>query len=139
MTGARGWYSTFQRELGKSLWFANVLYVPGLKKNLISVSTLEDKRYEVSFRNGRVFVRPTGSSKKMDRMIGVREEVYKLQFHSGKALVSTNIDIGELWHRRMAHLHFGVMGQLRQVVTGLPKFTTERHDPCKGCAMGRYA
>jgi hypothetical protein len=62
---------SFQRELCKTLRFADVLYVPGLKKNLISVSTLEDKGYEVNFCNIRVFVRPTGSSEKMDNMIGV--------------------------------------------------------------------
>jgi hypothetical protein len=91
---------SFQRESGKPLRFADVLYVSGLTKNLISVSTLEDKGYEVTFRKGRVFVRPAGSSEKMDRMIGVREEkVYKLQFQPGRALVSTTTDMGELWHR----------------------------------------
>jgi hypothetical protein len=76
----------------------------------------------------------------MDRMIGVREEmVYKLQFQPGRALVSTTTDMGDLWHKRMAHLHFGAIGHLRQVVNGLPKFTAERHDPSKGCAMGEYA
>jgi hypothetical protein len=104
---------------------------------LISVSTLEDKGYEVSFCKGRVFVRPIESSEKMDRMIGVREEkVYKLQFQPGRALISTTTDMGELWHRRMARIHFGALGHLRQAVTRLPKFTAERHDPCKGCAMG---
>jgi hypothetical protein len=44
---------SFQRELGKPLWFADVIYVPGLTKNLISVSTLENKGYEVTFRKGR--------------------------------------------------------------------------------------
>jgi hypothetical protein len=39
--------------------------------NLILVSTLEDKGYEVSFCNGSVFVRPTESSEKMDKIIGV--------------------------------------------------------------------
>jgi hypothetical protein len=34
---------SFQRESGKPLCFSDVLYVPGLTKNLISVSTLEDK------------------------------------------------------------------------------------------------
>jgi len=42
-----------------------------LTKNLISVSTLEDRGYEVIFHKGRVFIRPGGSSEKMDRMIGV--------------------------------------------------------------------
>ena len=40
---------------------------------------------------------------------------------------------------RMTHLHFGVLGHLRHAVTGFPKFILERHDPCKGCAMGKYA
>ena len=35
---------SFQREFGKPLSFVDVLYVPGLTKNLITVSTLEDKR-----------------------------------------------------------------------------------------------
>jgi hypothetical protein len=70
---------SFQRESGKPLWFADVLYVLGLKKNLISISTLEDKGYEVKFHNGRLFVRPIGSSDKMDRIIWIREEKeYKL-------------------------------------------------------------
>jgi hypothetical protein len=61
----------FQRESGKPLQFADILYVLGLKNNFILVSTLEDKGNEVNFYNGRVFIRPTGSSEKMDRMIGV--------------------------------------------------------------------
>jgi hypothetical protein len=41
---------SFQRESGKPLRFTYVLYVPGLTKNLISVSALEDRGYEVNFR-----------------------------------------------------------------------------------------
>ena len=33
---------SFEREFGKPLSFVDVLYVPGLTKNLISVSTLKD-------------------------------------------------------------------------------------------------
>ena len=36
---------SFERESDKTLSFADVLYVPGLTKNLILVSTLEDKGY----------------------------------------------------------------------------------------------
>ena len=38
---------SFQRESGKPLNFANVLYVPRLTKNPISISTLEDKGFKV--------------------------------------------------------------------------------------------
>jgi hypothetical protein len=105
-----------------------------------TVSTLEDKGYEVTFCKGKVFIRPGGSGEKMDRMIGVREEkVYRLQVQPRRALASFTTDIGELWHRRMAHIHFGALGNLRQSVTIFPKITVERHDPCKGCALGKYA
>jgi hypothetical protein len=52
---------TFQRESGKPLMVRDVLYVPGMKKNLISVSTLEDRGYVVSFQDGRVYIRPKDS------------------------------------------------------------------------------
>lgn len=39
-----------EREFGSPLHLKDVLYVPGLKNNLVSVSTLEDKGYEVIFQ-----------------------------------------------------------------------------------------
>jgi hypothetical protein len=45
---------TFQRESGKPLMVKDVLYVSGMKKNLIFVSSLEDRGYLVSFHDGRV-------------------------------------------------------------------------------------
>ena len=39
---------SFQKESGKPLSLIDVLYDPGLTKNLISVSTLEDKGYQVN-------------------------------------------------------------------------------------------
>ena len=43
---------SFQRESLPPLAVSEVLYVPGLRKNLISVSAIEDKGYEVTFRGG---------------------------------------------------------------------------------------
>ena len=65
--------------------------------------------------------------------------MYRLQVQLGRALASFTTDIGELWHKRMAHIHFGALGNLREAFTRFPKITTERHDPCKGCALCKYA
>ena len=35
----------------------DVKYVPGLKKNLVSIAMLEDKGYDVVFSKGKVFLR----------------------------------------------------------------------------------
>ena len=70
---------SFERESGKPLNFADVLYVPGLTKNLILVSTLEDKGYQVKFCDHRVYIRPKGSDWSLDRVIGRRSrKVYRL-------------------------------------------------------------
>ena len=38
----------FQREHGSPLTLSTVMYVPGLKKNLVSIAMLEDKGYDYS-------------------------------------------------------------------------------------------
>ncbi len=51
----------FQREHGAPFTLTDVKYVPGLKKNLVSVTMLEDKGYDVVFSKGKVFLRHIGS------------------------------------------------------------------------------
>lgn len=48
---------TFQRESGSPLTLKDVMYVPGLNKNLVSVAILEDSGYNVIFSNGKAFPR----------------------------------------------------------------------------------
>jgi hypothetical protein len=48
---------TFQRESGKPFQLKNVMHVPGLKKNLVSVAMLEDRGYDVVFSSGVAYLR----------------------------------------------------------------------------------
>ena len=48
---------SFQREHGAPLTLTDMMYVPGLKKNLVSVTMLEDKGYDVVFNKGKAFLR----------------------------------------------------------------------------------
>jgi len=69
---------SFDRESGSPLHLNDVLYVPGLKKNLVSVATLEDKGYDVIFNRGKAFLTHLayGALKK----IGARvKNLYKMQ------------------------------------------------------------
>ena len=43
-------------ESGKPFLLKDVMHVPGLKKNLVSVAVLEDRRYDVVFNNGKYFL-----------------------------------------------------------------------------------
>jgi hypothetical protein len=133
---------TFQRDGMPPISFMDVLYVPGLKKNLISVSTLQDRGLEVSFRGTEVYIHPMGSSLASGQVIGVRDgKLFKLIFQPLHALAVSNDNNGqtcELWHRRMAHLHHGALGGLREVVTGVPQISIEHQDVCRGCALGKF-
>ena len=40
---------TFERELGNPFLLKDVMHVPGLKKNLVSVAMLEDRGYDIVF------------------------------------------------------------------------------------------
>jgi hypothetical protein len=48
---------TFHRDLGKPFQLKDVMHVPGLKKNLVSVAMLEDRGYDVVFNDGKAFLR----------------------------------------------------------------------------------
>ena len=83
---------------------------------------MEEKGFQLRFRDHRVYIRTKGSDRSLDWVIGRKsEKVYRLHFKPAKALVSSNNSSqGELWHRRMAHLHHGALRHLRQVVIGVP-------------------
>ena len=70
----------FKLESTGSLQVANVLYVPELKMNLLSILTMEVDGYTISFGDGRVLIQPKGSSKDSTLVLGAREgKVYSLQ------------------------------------------------------------
>eukprot|EP00253_Pinus_taeda_P010090 PITA_10090 len=105
---------TFERESKPPLKVSDVLYVPGMRKNLISISALEDRGYEVLFRGGQVLMYPRGTPADSARVIGVR-------------------------HERMGHMYHGALRTLREITTGVPDFSTDHFDTCRGCAMRKFA
>ena len=77
----------FERESQAPLLITDVLHVPGLKKNLISVSSIEDKGFDVLFTDGQVLMYPKGSSVTSAKVIGVREgRLYRFLFQPCRAL-----------------------------------------------------
>ena len=56
----------------------------------------------------------------------------------GKAEEVVSRDEGELWHRRLGHLHHGALKILEQISTRIPKGTLAQSYQCKGCTMGKF-
>jgi hypothetical protein len=52
----------FQMESGGVLRVMNVLWVPELRRSVLSVSTIEKKGFDVLFQDGQALIKPRGSS-----------------------------------------------------------------------------
>jgi hypothetical protein len=50
-----------------------------------------------------------------------------------------SISLSELWHRRLAHLHYRALPALGKMVTGLSTLSVEHDGICRGCALGKNA
>ena len=125
-------------ESGKQLKMKDVLYVPGLKKNLLSISRLENKGFRVAFMDGHILMCPKGKTIDDAIMIGVEEGgLYKIKGKSDQALVHSTINLCEPWHGRFAHLHYRAVPIVIKVVTGIPELWVNHERLCKGCAQGK--
>ena len=72
--------SSYKLDSGKSMKMKDVLFVPGLKKNLLSISTLDAKGIRVAFVNGQVLMWPKGKTIDDAVVIGEQEGgLYKLK------------------------------------------------------------
>jgi hypothetical protein len=75
----------------------------------------------MTFRGTKVLIYPQGYSITSGQVIGVRDgKLFRFLFQPLHALAASSdnsIQTCELWHRRMAHLHHGALGGLREVVT----------------------
>jgi len=91
--------SSFHLESRGSVSINNILYVPRLKKNLLSISSLGDKCIRVDFMDGQVLVWKKNASFKSAKVIGVIiGGLYRLLGHSTQSLLHNATDICELWH-----------------------------------------
>ena len=132
---------TLKLKSGSSLLLKGVLYVPGIKRNLISITTLEDDGHNVAFVDGKVLTWAKNSSIKKAKLIGQRKGyLYELNTESSRpiqALIYETEDINEIWHKRLGHLNFKTLSTMGKMVTGLPNLNKDHHSICKGCALGK--
>ena len=114
--------STFQLYSDMQLKLEEVLYVPGMKRNLVSILALEDKGYKITFLEGKFLAWHKDSHISSSKVIGVRENsLYKLTIKPVQALLHDTINLSELFHRRLAHIHYRDLPALRKMVTSLPE------------------
>ena len=70
-------------------------------------------------------------------MIGEQEGgLYKLKGQLEQALVHDSIELNELWHRRLAHVHYRALPIESKDVKGLLEIQAKHDGICKGYVKG---
>ena len=78
---------TFQRESGSPLRLKDVMFVQGLRKNLISIVVLKDCGYNVIFRKGKELLRHIAMGQVKQIRVQVKN-IYKLDVEGCAALTT---------------------------------------------------
>ena len=89
--------ASYKIDSGAPMKMKEVLYVPGLKKNLLSILALDKKGYRVAFIYGQVLMWPKG--KPIEDAVVIDEEeggLYKLKGHLETTLVHETTNPSEL-------------------------------------------
>ena len=126
-------------KAGLTQSISDVLFVPDLKTNLLSVGQLQEKGYEVLIKDGICQVRDSklGLIAKAymtsNRMFPLYLENMKLT-----CMVAKQQELAWLWHYRFGHLHFGGLQKLQQkkLVKGLPKLD-QPAEICEECTLSK--
>jgi hypothetical protein len=130
--------ASYKLHSRKTMKMKEVLYVPGLKKNLLSNSSLDKKGFRASFIDGQFIMWPRGKTLENTLVIGAEEGgLYKLKGHSNSTMVHDIVNPSELWHRIFSHLHYKSLLVVRKMVTSLPEIQAELDGVCKECAQGK--
>ena len=121
---------------GGPKYLSQVLYVPNLKKNLVSISALTDKGLDVRFKkSGAEIIDSAG------KVVGIgvrRNNLYELSALTISTDQSTNTNTKQ-WHERFGHLNVAVLKEMKKsnMVVGLPTISDLSH-VCDACMMGKH-
>ena len=84
---------------------------------------IDTKGMRVAFIDGQVIIWPKGKTIDDAVVIGEQEGgLYKLKDHPEQALIHDTVAPNELWHRRLAHVHYRALPIASKAVEGLPEF-----------------
>ncbi|KAI5342602.1 hypothetical protein L3X38_010477 [Prunus dulcis] len=122
-------------------YIREVMYLPGLKENLLSVGQIDEHGYCLVFGAGVCKVFDDSSMNFLVIKVPMkRNRCYPLPLLAENQL-AMNASITQCtwtWHKRLGHLHFRGLKQLRDkdMVHGLPQLE-EQSGVCEGCQFGK--
>ena len=131
---------------GSTFTLYDALYVPGIKKNLLSVSALAKIGLVVKFVDDRCTVHDLSYGDIIVASSTLCRGLYKLTMY-GKCVEDSTcavmdsqaISDAKLWHARFGHLNFASLLRLQksEMVSSLPKLEAPVKHVCEGCILGK--
>jgi len=118
----------------------NVLYVPGMKCNLLSVGQLLEKGFSVIMQKNMLKVydarRKMVLKSPLSRNRTFQTRLYSIEQHCLAATVTDKLSW--LWHKRFAHLGFNSLEKLaaKSMMIGLPEVYVPQKI-CEECLKGK--
>lgn len=115
----------------------NVLYVPDLSKNLVSVTAMTKTGAEVYFDDKKCMVHK--DDKRFVIGHAYHEKLYRMNTKPEYATLASAMVSSELWHKRLGHLNKHYMDQLLhgELATGITYKNTNDVVDCEPCILGK--
>ena len=117
---------------------ANVLYVEGLRVNLLGISQICDQDFIVLFSKGKCLVM-NESGKKLISGVCTLDNCYGLVPDADIVCNSIRLPNEDLWHQRMGHAsykHLFIVSK-HESVLGRPKLSKMSNMVCGPCQLGK--
>lgn len=116
------------------------MYVPGVTKNMISVSMITDQDLKVKFLKSNYYIKDLlDGMKTIAKRIWTRG-LYKLDVRPTQiwALTTTSLTTEELWHQIFGHINYNdlLLLQKKEMVRDLPMLK-QVHNDCDVCTLGK--
>ena len=131
---------------GSTFTSSDVLYVPGIKKNLLSISALAKIGLVVKFVDDRCTVHDLSNGDSIITSGSLCRGLYKLNTYGSSvkdvacAIVDSQAVVdAKLWHARFGHLNFASLLRVQkfEMVSSLPKLEIPSKHVCEGCILGK--
>ena len=116
---------------------ANVLYVEGLRVNLLSISQICDQEFMMLFSKGKCLVL-NESGKKLISGVRTLDNCYGLVPDVDIVCNSIRLPNEDLWHQRMGHAsykHLSIVSK-HESMLGISKLSTVSNVVCGRCQLG---
>ena len=120
-----------------------MLYVKGLKHNLLSISQLCDKCFRVCFDAHACHVINSNTNhiiymgKKHDNVYVIY--INEIVFNDESCLIANDVNDSWLWHRRLGHAGMKTLSKLvkNDLVIEFPKLNFDKDKICNACQFGK--